>query len=48
MIKIPKAHILQHGRHPLFRVWRGPGDRDSSDKEWEEQFWQPTAPTLEP
>jgi hypothetical protein len=28
----------------LFRVWRGPGDRDTSDEEWEEQFWRPPNP----
>jgi hypothetical protein len=25
----------------LFRVWRGPGVTDSSDEEWEEEFWRP-------
>jgi hypothetical protein len=24
----------------LFKVWRGPGDRNISDEEWEEQFWR--------
>jgi hypothetical protein len=22
-------------------VWRGPGERDSSNDEWEEEFWRP-------
>jgi hypothetical protein len=36
-----KDHLIQHGREPTFRVWRGPGDRDSSDEEWEQEFKTP-------
>jgi hypothetical protein len=39
LVKTVRGHLLRYGRHPLFRVWRGPGERDSSDKEWEEEFW---------
>ena len=31
-------HLIQYDREPTFRLWRGPGDRDSSDEEWEEEF----------
>jgi hypothetical protein len=33
-----KEHLIQYGREPTFRLWRGPGDRDSSDEEWEEEL----------
>jgi hypothetical protein len=37
-----KDHLIRNGRHLDFRVWRGLGDQDSSDEEWEEDFWTPT------
>ena len=33
-----KEHLIKYGREPTFRLWRGPGDRDSSDEEWDEEF----------
>ena len=33
-----KEHLILYGRLPAFRLWRGPGDRDSSDEEWESEF----------
>jgi hypothetical protein len=33
-----RKHLIRNGRHSNFRVWRGPGDRDSSDEEWEADF----------
>ena len=33
-----RIHLIQHGREPTYRIWRGPGDRDSSDEEWELEF----------
>jgi hypothetical protein len=36
-----KDHLIRNGRHLDFRVWRGPGEWDSSDEEWEEDFWTP-------
>lgn len=36
-----REHLIQNGRHPDSRIWRGPGARDSSDEEWERQFWGP-------
>jgi hypothetical protein len=36
-----KEHLIQYGREPSFRLWRGPGDRDSSDEEWEEELKTP-------
>src|SRR5665213_1006027 len=36
-----KEHLIQYGREPTFRLWRGPGDRDSSDEEWEEELKTP-------
>lgn len=29
------AHLIKDGRDPTMRVWRGPGDVDFSDEEWE-------------
>jgi hypothetical protein len=28
-------HFLHHGRNPQWRVWKGPGEKDSLDDEWE-------------
>jgi hypothetical protein len=28
------GHLILNGRHPLFRVWKGPGPLDDSDEEW--------------
>jgi hypothetical protein len=36
-----RDHLVQNGRDSEFRVWRGPGERHSSDEEWEEEFWTP-------
>ena len=33
-----KEHLILYSREPAFRLWRGPGDRDSSDEEWESEF----------
>jgi hypothetical protein len=30
--------LIRHGRDPTFRVWKGPGVKDSSDEEWEEHM----------
>ena len=38
-IRNVREHLIEHGRHPESRIWRGPGARDSSDEEWEHQFW---------
>jgi len=42
-----KNHLICNGQHNTFRVWRGLGERDSSNDEWEEDFWSP-AMTHEP
>jgi hypothetical protein len=39
-LRTVREHLLQNGRDSEFRVWRGPGDRNSSDKEWEQEFWR--------
>ena len=36
-----KDHLIRNGREPNFRVWRGPGERDGSDEEWEEELRRP-------
>ena len=36
-----QEHLIQYGREPNFRLWRGPGERDSSDEEWEEELKTP-------
>jgi hypothetical protein len=40
-----REHLIRNRRHPDFGVWKGPGNRDSSDDEWDEHFWAPTAET---
>jgi hypothetical protein len=40
-LTIVQEHLIQNGQDSEFRVWRGPGDRDSSDEEWEQEFWRP-------
>jgi hypothetical protein len=37
-----KDHLINYGREPAYRVWRGPGTRDSSDEEWEEEYRRPS------
>ena len=36
-----KDHLIRNGREPSFRVWRGPGERDGSDEEWEQELRRP-------
>jgi hypothetical protein len=36
-----KEHLIRNGREPSFRVWRGPGERDGSDEEWEAELRGP-------
>jgi hypothetical protein len=36
-----QEHLIQYGREPNFRLWRGPGERDSSDEAWEEELKTP-------
>lgn len=33
-----KEHLIHNGQDPSFRVWRGPGSKDSIDEEWEEHL----------
>jgi hypothetical protein len=40
-LRTVREHLLQNGRDSEFRVWRGPGNRDSSDEEWEQEYWRP-------
>jgi hypothetical protein len=35
LVRTVREHLILNGRDPNFRVWRGPGTRDSSDKKWE-------------
>jgi hypothetical protein len=28
-------HLMENGKHPLFRRWKGGGDQDESDDDWE-------------
>jgi hypothetical protein len=36
-----KDHLIQFGREPSYRLWRGPGERNSSDEEWEQELKTP-------
>jgi hypothetical protein len=40
-LHVVREHLIRNGRDSEFRVWRGPGDRDSSNEEWEQDFWRP-------
>jgi hypothetical protein len=39
---IVREYLIKYGRHADFRIWRELGNRDSSDEEWEEEFWRPS------
>jgi hypothetical protein len=41
LVKTFRAHLIKNGRDPRMRVWRGLENRDSSDDDWEEEFWRP-------
>jgi hypothetical protein len=34
LLAIVCGHLILNGRHPLFRVWKGPGHLVDSDEEW--------------
>jgi hypothetical protein len=40
-IETIRDHLIKKGQDATFQVWRGPGSRDSSDAEWEENYWAP-------
>jgi hypothetical protein len=40
-LHVVREHLIRNGRDSEFRVWRGPGDQDSSDEEWKQDFWRP-------
>jgi hypothetical protein len=46
LLKTVREHLIKNGRDPRMRVWKGPGTRDSSDEEWEEEVLNP--PTRDP
>jgi hypothetical protein len=35
-LAIVRQHLIRNGRDPDFRIWRGLGDQESFDEEWEE------------
>jgi hypothetical protein len=35
LVRTVREHLILNGRDPNFRVWMGPGARNSSDEEWE-------------
>jgi hypothetical protein len=37
-----REYLIYNGRDPKYKVWKGPSHRNSSDKEWEEEFKVPT------
>jgi hypothetical protein len=41
LIRTVREHLIRNARDSAFRVWRGPGKRDASDEEWEDDFWKP-------
>jgi hypothetical protein len=34
-----REHLIWNGRDDNFRVWRGPGSRDTLDDDWEDNLW---------
>ena len=39
LIQNVRDHLICYGRDPASRRWTGEGTLDSSDEEWEEEFW---------
>jgi hypothetical protein len=38
-----REHLIYNGRDPTwYQLWRGPCNKDSSNKEWEKEFKVPT------
>ena len=33
-----REHFILNSRHPNFRIWKGPRNRNSLEEEWEEEF----------
>jgi hypothetical protein len=46
MLTTIKEHLIINSCHLNFRVLRGPGNMDSLDEEWKEEFWKPIEPQL--
>jgi hypothetical protein len=42
-----QKHLIQHGRHPFYHVWKGPRDQDSSDEKWAVGAMQLAMATIE-
>jgi len=34
LIEKVQDHLIQFGRHPEFRVWKGPSPKDDFNEEW--------------
>ena len=39
LVRNVREHLIRNGRDPHSRVWTGAGAKDSSDEEWDRQFW---------
>ena len=39
---IVREHLIKYGQHADFRIWRGPGNRDSLDGKRKEELWRPS------
>jgi hypothetical protein len=42
-----REHLIKNSRDSDFRVWRGPGEADSSDEEWEQVLDEATISQME-
>jgi hypothetical protein len=40
LIEKARDHLIQFGRHPEFRVWKGPRPKDDFDEEWATSAWK--------
>ncbi len=43
-----RGHLIHNGRDPRFRVWRCPSNKNSLNKEWEEEFRRLTKQQTQP
>jgi hypothetical protein len=44
LLRTVRKHLIRNGRDPTFMVWKGPGVRDSSDEEWEDDSRRRVSP----
>jgi hypothetical protein len=46
LVEIVHEHLIKFGRHPQYRVWKGPGPIDDYEEEWAAHARKHTKSTL--